>query len=122
MFSAFGGLALVMAGTGLYGILAYSVAQQTREVGIRIALGASGPDVTRMILGEGMRIAGIGIGVDVALMAGRLLAPLLFETAVADPRVLAAVAITLAWTAILSGVIPAIRATRTDPILALRED
>ena len=122
MFSAFGGLALVMAGTGLYGILAYSVAQQTREVGIRIALGASGPDVTRMILGEGMRIAGIGVGVDVALMAGRLLAPLLFETAVADPRVLAAVAITLAWTAILSGVIPAIRATRTDPILALRED
>jgi len=117
MFSALGAPALVMAGIGLYGILADSVVQRTHEVGIRVALGASGPDVTHMTIGEGMRITiiGIAVGVGVALMAGRLLAAPLFETEVADPKVLAAVAITQASTAILAGAIPALRATRTDP-------
>ena len=117
MFSALGAPALVMAGIGLYGILADSVVQRTHEVGIRVALGASGPDVTHMTIGEGMRITiiGIAVGVGVALMAGRLLAAPLFETEVADPKVLAAVAITQASTAILAGAIPALRATRPDP-------
>jgi predicted permease len=124
MFVAFSTLALVLAAIGLYGVIAFDVAQRTQELGVRIALGAQVGDVLRLIVGAGLRFAvvGVAVGIGIALLAGRFAAPLLFGVSARDPLVLGGVgALLLAVAAVASG-IPAWRATRVDPNTALRTE
>ncbi len=121
----FGGLALTLAGVGVHGVLAYMVSHRTRELGIRLALGARASSVRALVLRQGLGIAllGVGLGLVGALALGRLLTTLLFDVSPTDPRVLAAAAAaTLCGVAGLACLIPAIRATRVDPIDALRSE
>lgn len=124
LFSAFGLLALGLAAIGLYGARAYSVAQRTREIGIRMALGAARRTVVAMVLREGLRIAGMGIavGAAVALGVGRFIEPLLFETRADDPRLFAMIAGALVVVAVAASWAPAWRAARVDPNVALRAE
>ncbi|HUF25790.1 MAG TPA: ABC transporter permease [Gemmatimonadaceae bacterium] len=124
MFTAFGLLALALAAVGLYSVMAYSVAQRTHEMGVRMALGAGGGDVVRLVLGEGLRIAGLGIalGALIAIVAGRRVAGLLYDVAPNDPRVFGVVVATLLVIAAVASMIPALRASRVDPITALRAE
>jgi putative ABC transport system permease protein len=124
MFTVFGGLGLLLAAVGLYAVMAYSTAQRTHELGVRIALGAQAGDVVRLVVAGGLRVAviGVGIGAGVALVAGRFIAPLLFNISPKDPSVFAVVAITLLTTAAAASLVPAWRATRVDPNVALRSD
>jgi predicted permease len=124
MFLLFGILALVLAAIGLYSVIAYNVAQRTHELGLRIALGAHARDVLRMILGEGLRfgLAGIAIGVAIALAAGHWVQPLLYDESARDPLVFIAVAAVLVIAAIAASAIPAVRAVRVDPSIALRAE
>jgi hypothetical protein len=119
---AFGTLALTLAALGTYGVISYSVSQRTQEIGIRMALGASRQDVLRMVVGGGLRlaIAGVLIGVALALAAGRFISALLFGVRATDPLTFSAVAAALLATAVLAAWIPARRATRVDPMVALR--
>jgi predicted permease len=122
MFLVLGGLALVVAAIGLYSVIAYSVAQRTQELGVRIALGARLHHVLRIVLGDGLRLAlaGIAAGAVLALVAGRWIATLLFAVSPRDPAVFGAVALVLTLTAVFASLIPALRAARVDPNLALR--
>ncbi|HSQ31207.1 MAG TPA: ABC transporter permease [Gemmatimonadaceae bacterium] len=124
MFTIFGLLALVLAAVGLYSVIAYNVAQRTHEMGVRIALGAQSRDVVRLIVREGVRIVvpGVVLGAAIALVAGRWVAPLLFEVSPKDPPVMAAVVGVLIAVAIVASWLPAARAARVDPIQALRAD
>ena len=124
MFSALGILALVLAAIGIYSVIAYNVAQRTHEIGIRIALGARIANVARLVLGDGLRLGGVGlvIGIAIALIASRWLAPLLFDESARDPVVIAAVIGVLAAATCLACAIPAMRAARVDPNEALRAD
>jgi ABC-type antimicrobial peptide transport system permease subunit len=124
MFVAFGGLALVLAAIGLYSVVAYSVAQRTHEIGIRIALGAGLGDVMRMIVLQGVSfaIAGIAIGSLIAFWAGHWVEPLLFSQKATDPIIYASVATMLLVVAVIATLQPALRATRVDPTVALRSD
>ena len=124
MFLGFGVLALILAGLGLYSVIAYAVAQRTQELGVRIALGASIGALLRMIVGHGVAfaLAGILIGSTLALGAGRWLQPLLFEQSARDPLVLMAVAMILLLVALCASLVPALRATRVDPTTALRAE
>jgi putative ABC transport system permease protein len=124
MFLLFGLLALILAAIGLYSVIAYDVAQRTHELGLRIALGAHARDVLRMVLGEGLRfgLAGIGIGVALALAAGHWVQPLLYQESAHDPLVFIAVAAILAVVAVAASAIPASRAVRVDPSIALRTE
>jgi putative ABC transport system permease protein len=119
---AFGALALTLAAIGTYGVIAYSVSQRTQEIGIRMALGASRQDVLRMVVGGGLRlaIAGVLIGVALSLAAGRFISTLLFGVRATDPLTFSAVAAALLATAVVAAWIPARRATRVDPMVALR--
>jgi macrolide transport system ATP-binding/permease protein len=119
---AFGALALVLACVGLYGLMAYAVARRTREFGIRMALGAPPRSVLALVLGEGMRLVGIGlaIGVPIAWGSIRLAASQFYGIEARDPRSIAAAAAVLALIAALAGYIPARRATKVDPMIALR--
>ena len=121
LIGSFAALALILAMVGLYGLVSYSVAQRTREVGIRMALGAGQRDVLRLVLGEGARLAalGVAIGVVSGLALTRLMRSLLFAVNPADPLTFIGVAILLAAVALLACLIPARRATRVDPIVAL---
>jgi putative ABC transport system permease protein len=121
---AFGACALLLAITGIYGLLAYSVAQRTREVGVRLALGASPQNVLRMVVGQGLRLAviGTGLGVAGALALTRLLASLLYETSPTDPVIFVAVSAIVVLTAVAASLIPAARAAWLDPSIALRTD
>jgi len=120
----FGGLALLLAATGLFGVLAYSVAQRTNEIGIRMALGARGHDVVRMVVAQGLRpaVLGLGLGLGVALALGRTVAGLVYGIPASDPVTLAAVAALLLSIAALAAFVPARRAARVDPIVALRTE
>ena len=124
LFSLFGGLALTMAAVGLYGVLAYSVAQRRGEIGVRLALGAGGPSVARLIAGEGFKVAltGILLGAAAALAAGRLVASQLYRTEPHDPVVLLGAAAALTGAALLASFVPAWRASRTDPNEVLRTE
>jgi putative ABC transport system permease protein len=122
LLGLFSAVALVLAGIGIYGVISYSVAQRTREIGIRMALGASREDVIRMILLQGARIAGTGvvIGMLAAFGLTRYLEKLLFSVSPSDPSTFGAVAFVLAIVALLACYIPARRTLRLDPMIALR--
>ena len=122
LLGIFGAIALVLASVGIYGVIAYSVTQRTQEFGIRIALGASGADVLRLVLRHGTRLMllGIGLGLAASLALTRLMATLLYGTSPTDPLTLTVVAGLLAVVALAACYIPARRATRVDPIVALR--
>jgi len=122
LLAVFGGLALILAVIGVYGVLSYSVNQQTREIGIRMAMGAQTTGVLRHVVGQGMRLAAIGLalGLLVAFAGTRLLASLLFGVSSHDPLTFGAVSLILAMAAVLACYIPARRATKVDPIIALR--
>jgi putative ABC transport system permease protein len=122
MFSLFGSVALVLAMVGLYGVRAYTVARRTREIGIRMALGANAMDTLRMILREGLLVTSIGAGVGLLLSAalGRVLANFLYKVSGADPVVFTAAPILLALISLLACYIPARKAARVDPMVALR--
>ncbi len=118
----FAGLALLLSAIGIYGVLAYAVTQRTRELGIRVALGATVPDVVSMVVGQGLKLAGIGlvIGFLGALALTRLMTTLLFEVAPTDPGVFLAVAVALAFVAVVASFVPSLRALRIRPAIALR--
>jgi len=120
--AAFASLATLLAGVGLYGVLAYTVAQRTREIGVRMALGAEGSRVRRMVLGQVGRLALVGgvLGLAGAYLLSRVSQSLLFEVQGTDPWVLAGVAAVLALVALGAGYVPALRASRVDPMVALR--
>jgi putative ABC transport system permease protein len=122
LLGIFAAVALVLASVGIYGLVAYSVTQRTQELGIRIALGAQRRDVLRLVLGQGTRLTllGVALGVLAALAFSRLLVTLLFGVSATDPLTFAGVAALLAFVALVACFIPACRATRVDPIVALR--
>lgn len=124
MFSLFGALALVIAAVGLYSALAYGVARRTHEIGVRMALGARRAHVIRLVMRDGLRIvaAGLVVGAAGALLAGRWIAPLLYETSPRDPAIFLAVGVTLLAVAVVASLVPAWRATRVDPSTALRAE
>jgi ABC-type antimicrobial peptide transport system permease subunit len=117
----FAGLALLLASLGVYSVMAYSVAQRTDEIGVRMALGASAQDVRRMVLRQGMRLAGVGlaIGLVTALGVTRLMSTMLFAVGATDPVVYVSIASLLALAAALACWIPSGRAARVDPARAL---
>lgn len=122
LLGLFSGLALILGSIGIYGVVSYSVAQRTREIGVRMALGASRYGVFRLVLTQGMKLAGTGIavGIVVALALARLMSSLLFEVSTADFETFAAVAILLMLVAVAACYIPARRAISVDPMVALR--
>ena len=122
LLSGFGALALVLAAIGIYGVLSCTVAQRTNEIGIRMALGARGGDVGRMILREALilTILALSIGLACSLVLTRLLRSLLFDVSPTDPDTLLAAFAALLAVAALSAFLPAWRATRVDPMVALR--
>ena len=124
LFSAFGAVAVLLAAVGLYGVLAFIVAQRRREIGVRIALGATGRDVIRDILGHGLRLAalGVSIGLALALALTRLMTALLFGTSPTDVVTFVGAATLLSLIAALASLIPALRASRVDPLVALRDE
>jgi putative ABC transport system permease protein len=124
LLGIFAGLALVLACIGVYGVLAYSVAQRTREIGVRMALGARPGDVTWMILGRGLKLSAVGLiaGAALAGILGILLRTLLFGVTPAAPLVYAGTAASLIVVALAACVIPAQRAARVDPVVALRDE
>ena len=117
----FGALALLLASIGLFGLMSYSVARRTNEIGIRMALGAQRRDVLRLVMGESMLlvVVGVGIGLAAALAASRLVASLLFGLAPTDAATMAAAMLVLVAVSALAGYLPARRAARVDPLEAL---
>jgi len=124
MFGVFGALALAVAAIGLYSVIAYGVAQRTRELGVRLALGAQRGSIVRLVVRQAMAAtaAGLALGTGGALLGGRYLEPLLFETSARSPAVFAAVAAALLAVGVLASLVPARRATRVDPVTALRAE
>jgi putative ABC transport system permease protein len=124
LITVFSVVALVLAVVGVYGVMAYSVAQRTTEIGLRMALGAEPGDVLRLVAGQGAALAGIGlaVGLLVSFWTGRFLSGLLYGVSARDPLTYAAVAVALGALALIATVIPARRATRVDPIASLRSD
>jgi putative ABC transport system permease protein len=122
LLGLFAAMALVLAATGIFGVISYSVSRRTNEIGIRIALGASRRTILGLILREtlGLTLAGLAVGLPCALVASHLARHLLFNVSANDPATLAAVALCLAGVAALAGYIPARRAMRVDPLVALR--
>jgi predicted permease len=124
MFLAFGLLALAAASAGIYGLVGYDVTQRTRELGVRIALGATSSNILQLVIGSGVRVVAIGlvVGVASALGAGRVMSSLLFDTSPYDPAILTATAVILSVVALMASLVPAWRATRVDPVVALRSE
>jgi putative ABC transport system permease protein len=122
LLSLFAAAALFLAALGVYGVLSYAVTQRRREIGIRMALGAERSTVTKLIVGQGLRLAGIGlvIGIAVAMVFARLMESQLFEVTAIDPLTMVTMTFALMGAALLASWLPARRAVRTDPIVALR--
>jgi putative ABC transport system permease protein len=122
LLGLFAGVAVMMAAIGIYGVMARSVARRTREIGVRMALGARGADVLRLVLGQAVLLVGSGLaaGVVLSFAASRTLAGLLFGIGAADPATFAATALLLGAIGILAGSLAARRAVRVDPMVALR--
>jgi putative ABC transport system permease protein len=122
LISIFSILALFLAGIGIYGVLAYAVTERTREIGIRMALGAEKSDVTFMLLKRTLLLvtAGVTLGACGALVLTRVLGKFLFEVKPTDPATLLSVAAILALTGMIAGLLPVQRATKVDPVVALR--
>ena len=124
MFTAFGVLALVVAAVGMYGVIGYNVALRMHEIGVRIALGAKRGNILRLIVRQGVRfaIAGVALGSVIGVAASPWLQPLLFEQSATDPVTYGAVGLALIIVAVAASVIPALRASRTEPSAALRSE
>ena len=124
LFGLFGALALIVAATGLYSVVAYVTTQRTHEFGVRIALGARGAHLSEMVISGALRLAllGAAIGVGISLVAGHWLEPLLYNESARDPLVIGVVIGALLVVSVLASFAPARRATRVDPLTALRAD
>jgi putative ABC transport system permease protein len=124
LLSLFAGIALLLAAVGIYSVLAYSVAQRTQEFGIRLALGAQGSDVLKLVIRQGLKLAllGIGVGLAGALALTRLLKTLLFNVSATDPATFGLIALLLIAVALVACWLPARRATQVDPLVALRSE
>jgi putative ABC transport system permease protein len=124
LLELFGGLALLMTAIGVYGVISYSVAERTREIGIRAALGAQPRDIVRLVIGGGLTVvcAGLAAGVVVALLATRVLASSLYNVSATDPATFIGVAAVLLIVALVAQGVPLVRAMRVDPTVALRQD
>jgi putative ABC transport system permease protein len=121
LLGAFAGIALLLAGVGIYGVISYLVVQRTHEIGVRMALGAQRSDVLRLVVGHAAKLVGIGsvIGLVLAFMSTRTLSALLYNVGAFDAAIFAFVTIALAAVALLASCVPALRATRADPMIAL---
>jgi len=124
MLAIAGGMALLLGVAGIYGVIAYSVSQRTREIGIRMALGARSAEVTRLFVWHGLRLAAVGVacGLVAAVAVMRLMASLLFGVSANDPPTFLAVSLGLAGAAMLASYLPALRATQVDPVETLRAE
>ena len=122
LLAIFAGLAMVLAAVGIYGVMSYSVAQRRGEIGIRMALGAQKVDVLKLTVGEGLKLVVIGIGVGLigAFLLTRLMSSLLFGITATDPLTFAAISLVLVAVALIASYVPARRATKVDPLVALR--
>jgi putative ABC transport system permease protein len=122
LLSLFATLALTLATVGIYGVISYAVSQRTREIGVRMALGANPRDVLRLILGEGLKLVLVGVvlGIIAALAMTRLLATMLYGVSVTNPVIFSSVVLLLVAVSLAACLVPARRAMRVDPIVALR--
>ena len=124
LLSAFGSLALLLAAVGVYGVISYGVTQRTQEIGIRVALGADDRKVLGLVVGHAAALTGVGLllGIAGALGLSNVIAGMLFQVSPTDPPTLAAGVVLLSFVAMLAAVIPARRAARVDPAIALRAE
>jgi putative ABC transport system permease protein len=124
LFASFAGCALLLAAIGTYGVVSYTTAQRTYEIGVRMAVGATRGDIFGLVIGQSLRLvlAGLAAGVVAALVLGRALSSFLYGVSAADPFTFAAVSAVLVTTAVVAGYVPGRRAASTDPVRALRVD
>jgi putative ABC transport system permease protein len=122
LLGVFAGVALVLAAVGIYGVMSYSMAQRTREIGIRMALGAQKRDVLKLAVGQGLKLVAVGVGLGLvgALALTRVMSSLLFGVSATDPATLVTISLILVAVALLASYIPARRASKLDPLIALR--